>query len=85
MLILFFAQVDHFEGIHAMPDEVEKVDGAPNFRQVHISDFLPFAIYLYVRHFKFISNRRCVHFNSDIYSAANFSCFAQIFMFLFFA
>ena len=29
-----FSQVDHFEGIHAMPDEVEKVDGAPNFRQV---------------------------------------------------
>ena len=39
-LTLFFVQVDHFEGIHAMPDEVEKVDGAPNFRQVIFSYFL---------------------------------------------
>ena len=38
-----FAQVDHFEGVHAMPDEVEKVEGAPNFRQVVSSLFcLPY-------------------------------------------
>ena len=38
-----FAQVDHFEGVHAMPDDVEKVEGAPNFRQVVSSLFcLPY-------------------------------------------
>jgi len=31
----FKLKVDHFEGVHAMPDEVEKVEGAPNFRQVN--------------------------------------------------
>ena len=38
--IVHYTQVDHFEGIHAMPDEVEKVEGAPNFRQVIFYHFL---------------------------------------------
>ena len=28
--------MDHFEGIHALDEKAEKVEGAPNFRQVFI-------------------------------------------------
>ena len=27
-------QVDHFEGCHALDEKAEKIEGAPNFRQV---------------------------------------------------
>ena len=27
-------KMDHFEGIHVLPEDAPKIDGAPNFRQV---------------------------------------------------
>ena len=33
MIELVMPKVDHFEGIHGFGEEVEKIEGAPNFRQ----------------------------------------------------